>query len=136
VQETFARVFTRREGLPCDPLRPVLPYLLTVARNVFIDACRVERRHERARTSQDTAEESHSTTEEEVLAISTIRRCLGGVNPFIFAVYRKRFVEDLSQRAAAASLGLSHQKLRTAESALLQMFRSRLRSVEDRCRPL
>jgi RNA polymerase sigma-70 factor (ECF subfamily) len=114
VQETFARVLDDKTRARFDPARPFRPYLANVARHVLVDSLRRASRRPTlaaAAALAPAAMEDEARVVEAVLAHVTARA--DELPPELRSTYEAVFVNGLSQRRAAVSLGVGRQVLRT-----------------------
>jgi RNA polymerase sigma factor (sigma-70 family) len=126
VQEVFAKSFSRPARESFDGLRDYGPYLFTVARNVVIDWFRRSSRElptDVAHLEQALDEVSHLDSEPESPwadqpTMAIVQAFLAGLAPELKRVHQARYAQGLSQRDAAAALGISRQNLRTLERRL------------------
>jgi RNA polymerase sigma-70 factor (ECF subfamily) len=139
VQEVFARSFARTARDAFDAGRDYGPYVYTVARNVVIDWVRRAGRElpteiaylERAIDEwADLGEETEPAYADE-RTLATVRDFLTRLPPDLKEVHRVRYLEGLSQRDAAARLGISRQNLRTLERRLCDALRRTLDDAEQ-----
>lgn len=137
VHEVFMRAFRPAARRSYDPTRAYEPFLFAIARNVVTDHLRACRREERLHASLVGAAPHAATAPEgaplepaaarDLFALRRARQVLGSLPQRQRELFRVRFEEDTSQRAAAKLLGLSYQETRTLELALLRHLRSLLR---------
>jgi RNA polymerase sigma factor (sigma-70 family) len=127
VQETFARVLDDRSRASFDPARPFRPYLANVARHVVIDSVRRARRRPAvaavAAALVPAVAEDDARLMEAVLAQVTARA--RELPPELRSTYQAVFVDGLSQRRAAVSLGVGRQVVRT-RAGLVERWLQRL----------
>jgi RNA polymerase sigma-70 factor (ECF subfamily) len=144
VQEVFLKAFSvaGRDGY--DGLRDYAPYLMTIARNVFVDWMRRTSRevpgsHLLEVFESGRAVVDHSQAAEEPIfsapVIALTNEYLAGLTPELRAVHQQRFVLGLPQRPAAEALGISRQSLRTLEKKLVVGLRRKLRRAGLRSDP-
>jgi RNA polymerase sigma-70 factor (ECF subfamily) len=130
IQEIFVRAFSPGARRNYDGERDFVPYLMTIARNCFIDRLRVAGR-----------EVPWSDEELLSLADEALRepeqpldlRTLAVVNTFVRdlplklkGVYEQRFVLGKSQEQSSDALGISRRAIRTAEGRLRKGLRKAL----------
>jgi RNA polymerase sigma factor (sigma-70 family) len=130
LQDVFIRAFSPPARRGYDGLRPYGPYLMTIARNRFIDALRAGDRE----TSKDLddlpldlaemAVEPRAFWEPRVLAVLAVY--LDALPGVMRQVCEQRFVLGRSQDEVSAALGLSRRSLRTAEARLRDGLRTAL----------
>lgn len=135
VHEVFARAFSPVSRQHYDGNRPYGPYLGQIARNVVIDHWRMVRR----RVALDVAPllealsvESAGTenaperwADQETIAV--VERYLASLEPDVRRVHEALYVQGLSQRDAAAALGLGRQAVRGIEARLRDGLRRELK---------
>jgi RNA polymerase sigma-70 factor, ECF subfamily len=129
LQEVFVRAFspTGRNGY--DGVRDYGPYLITIARNCFIDAARARGRE--VPTSPDALpitleDETGSPDWYEPKTLDALAVYIRDLTPELKAVYEQRFVRGLSQEETSRQLGLSRRGIRTAEQRLRSGLRRAL----------
>lgn len=124
MQEAFHRVVERRaRGLAREGWANALGYLLTIARNAYIEHSR-RRSRERALSLQLAAGGCTASDEEvdeghRALQLRCLEAYLQALPRSTRAVYEARFVDGASQESAARRLGLSRRAVRTQEKRLL-----------------
>jgi RNA polymerase sigma factor (sigma-70 family) len=131
VHDVFLKAFTPAARLAYDGLRDYGPYLFTIARNTLADRARRLGQEvsidgaalERVLPAVDPAEAGPWADVATVTAVETYLRSL---SDDVRRVHQARFVDGLSQRDAAQSLGLSRQNVRTLESRLVDGLRAHL----------
>ena len=124
-QLTFIRAFSEPARLSYDGLRPYLNFILRAAHNVAVNELKKAwRRHETMPEAADDAwpETLASAVEDDVEArafraerqklLATLTQVL---DPLERRVLEKRFIEEMTQEAAAEALGLTRQRVRTIE---------------------
>jgi RNA polymerase sigma factor (sigma-70 family) len=119
IQEAFCRVLeqrSRRGGHPGLTNAPA--YLLTAARNVCLDKWR---RRARERSSVHHLLPGHTLglAEHQAETLRWLAAYTGGLTGGLRLVYSARFIDGLSQMAAARVLGLTRRAVRTLERRLL-----------------
>jgi RNA polymerase sigma factor (sigma-70 family) len=131
VQEVFIKAFAPEARRSYDGLRPYGPFLLTIARHVLADWCR--RRGREIPTDIEPPEADEGAVFADATAAFADARKMALVERFVHAlprelraVHEARFGEGLSQRDAAAALGIGRQRLRTLEQRLTAMLRETL----------
>jgi DNA-directed RNA polymerase specialized sigma24 family protein len=77
------------------------------------------------------AEPAQPALTSDPLMLVGVRTYVAGLPPAHQRVFQVRYVEGLSQRAAARRLGLSHQTLRTLENQMKDGLRLRLRGGRE-----
>jgi RNA polymerase sigma-70 factor, ECF subfamily len=136
VQEVFARSFSRSARESFDGLRDYGPYLFTVARNVVIDWFRRASRElptdvvhlERALDEVSKVDDEPELPWADQSTMEIVQAFLAGLAPEMRRVHQARYAQGLSQRDAAAALGVSRQNLRTLEGRLRDGLRLALDS--------
>jgi RNA polymerase sigma factor (sigma-70 family) len=131
VQEVFLRVFSPTVRTSYDEKRAFAPFLHAVARNVFVDWAR---RRKRERGQLLNVAQADLVPDPPVIESSqfgglleTAERYVQALPPDLRAVYVERFLRSRTQEAAATSLGISRQTLRTRECRLIDGLRTLLR---------
>jgi RNA polymerase sigma factor (sigma-70 family) len=124
-QLTFIRVFSEPARLSYDGVRPYLNFILRAAHNVAVNELKKAwRRHETLPEAADDAwlEALSPAAEDdaETRAFRAERQALLGkltqvLDPLERSVLEKRFIEEMTQEAAAEALGLTRQRVRTIE---------------------
>jgi RNA polymerase sigma factor (sigma-70 family) len=134
VQEVFARAFSPESRQRYDGQRPYGPYLSQIARNVVIDHCRAVR-HQVAvdvgpllealsLESGDSENALDRWADQETIAV--VEKYLASLEAGLRRVHQALYVEGLSQRDAAAALGLGRQAVRGMETRLREGLRREL----------
>ena len=121
-QEAFVKAFSASSRLGYDGVRDYEPYLLTIARNVLVDWLRrrggvvpFEPQFLDSVASDQPALDDRApweTTE----SLTVLEDYLAGLSPELARVHQHRYLEGLSQEAAARAMGISRQSLRTLEA--------------------
>jgi RNA polymerase sigma factor (sigma-70 family) len=130
LQEIFARAFSPSARRAYDGARDLGPYLVTIARNCFLDSLRTSGRElltqpEELAPSQDAdVPERDDWTDPKVVAVVT--GYLQSLPPDLQGIYRQRFVLDRSQVDASSALGSSRRAIRTGEERLRRGLRKAL----------
>lgn len=130
LQEVFARAFAPSARRSYDGRRDFGAYVMTIARNCFIDALRTrgrEIRHthdEILLSGEENAAPSEEALDPRVRAV--LASYVAGLTPDLKHVYLLRFADCQSQDDACAALGLSRRTLRTRESHLHKGLRRAL----------
>jgi RNA polymerase sigma factor (sigma-70 family) len=131
LQEVFIKAFAPEARTSYDGLRPYAPYLLTIARNVLADWWR--RRGREIPTDLELPEADEGAVFGDATAafadahrMALVERFVRELPRDLRAVHEARFGRGLSQRDAAAALGIGRQKLRTLEQRLTAMLRETL----------
>ena len=134
VQEAFARAFEPDARRSFDGVREYGPYLRQIARNVVVDHLR--RRQRRMVREAETlvnergADERPSEPPADVKTMAIVGAYVASLSPEMRRIHEALYVRELSQREAAALLGLGRQVVRTMESRLRQGLRSALQASE------
>jgi len=135
VHEVFARAFSPESRQRYDCSRPYGPYLGQIARNVVIDHWRLIRRRvaldvapllETLSVESDAIESAPERWADEE-SIAVVERYLASLAPDVRRVHEALYVQGLSQRDAAAALGLGRQAVRGIEARLRAGLRSELK---------
>jgi len=139
VQEIFLKAFSRNARVAFDASREFGPYLATIARNVLVDRARRSGREilmpevdlDVAGTGSagDPYPEIPAQWEDET-AITVARQFIQGLPPELARLHQVRYVDGLSQRDAAAHLGITRQTLRTLEGKLREGLRQALQRTQ------
>jgi RNA polymerase sigma-70 factor (ECF subfamily) len=149
VQDVFLRAFSESARASYDGLRPYPPFLMTVARNLFIDwARRTGREVPRSdildgplagegqpgagAAAQASTEGAVGAGEGEPFAPAVVAVADAYVQSLpdeLRRIHHQRFVVGSPQRQAAEALGISRQTLRTLEKRLVIGLRRRLREA-------
>jgi RNA polymerase sigma-70 factor, ECF subfamily len=131
VQEVFIKAFAPPARKAYDGLRDYGPFVFTLARNVIVDWAR---RHGREiptlSTEMERLADAPALDREDAAIdaadLAIVTAFVNGLSPELRAVHDARHRRGLSQRAAADSLGLSRQTLRTMEQQLRDGLRRAL----------
>lgn len=142
VQEIFVKAFAPEARRRFDAGRPYLPYLAQIARNVAIDYWRQMRRYVPADLEELieklSLEEAEITDENgrndwaDPDTVAIVERYLASLDADSRRVHEALYVKGLSQREAAAVLGLGRQAIRTKEAKLRSGLRRELSRAERR----
>jgi RNA polymerase sigma factor (sigma-70 family) len=137
VQDVFLKAFSVSARRAYDGRRPFGPYLLTIARNTLIDRARRAKWEIPTETaSLELALEATPPAYADPWTVETVERFVGELPAYLRAVHERRYVDGLSQRDAAAALGLSRQELRTMELHMRERLAAELRRTgRDRVAP-
>jgi RNA polymerase sigma-70 factor (ECF subfamily) len=135
VQETFAKAFAPDARRRFDDRRPFGPYLGQIARNVAIDHWRACRRQVPMDVEQLIAELAVDADRNagqgddwaESATVAVVERYLVSLDAEERRVHEALYVRGLSQREAAAALGIGRQVIRTVEGKLRAGLRRELR---------
>lgn len=128
LHETFRRAFEPRAREGYDGLRPYLPYLRTIARNVVLRSFRKREVLFPAVEDDDgskpavTAWGDEGPTPEQQVASNEVQALIRGFLDTLDRPSRRllelRFIDGQSQRDAATALGLGRQQIRGREVKL------------------
>jgi len=134
IQEVFMRAFSPQSRLYYDGNRAYGPYLGQIARNTVADHWRVIRRHvaldvvpllDAISLESDEIERTPERwADRETIAV--VERYLASLEPDIRRVHEALYVQGLSQRDAAAALGIGRQAVRGIEARLRAGLRREL----------
>src|SRR5262245_45088974 len=135
VQEVFVKAFAPEARRRFDASRPYEPYLAQITRNVVVDTWRQMRRYVPAdldqlidRLSLD-ADGTGSTNDNgwsDAETVALVNRYIASLDPESRRVHEALYVKGMSQRDAAAELGLGRQVIRTKEARLREGLRREL----------
>lgn len=130
VQDVFIRAFSPAARRGYDGVRGFLPYILTIARNCFIDLLRASGR-EVPKSEEELASLIEQTTvapepDRDGLMFTLLNAYLADLSPALRAVYQQRYVLGRSQEESSAALGISRRAVRTAEVHLRKGLRKAL----------
>jgi len=119
-QEVFVRAFATSARLAYDGIRPYRPYLLRIARNLLVDRARATRHDvpfdeigdhsEELSVPAPAVEDAHWAR----LQAAT-KEYVAGQDEEMRRFIDARFAEELSQRDAAARLGVTRRRVRKLE---------------------
>jgi RNA polymerase sigma-70 factor (ECF subfamily) len=130
LQEVFVRAFSPAARNAYDGIRDFKPYLLTIARNCFLDALRAMGREIPRRSEElalaldaDVTELDGWADPRVVAAVDGFLRTLPAA---VQGVCEQRFVLGRSQAEVSAALGLSRGEIRTSERRLRRGLRKAL----------
>jgi RNA polymerase sigma-70 factor (ECF subfamily) len=135
VQETFLQLHRARRTY--DPGRPVIPWVLAIARHVFLMDCRTRKR------KGDTASVEFDETidagelglerspDEAVIARDRLRRGLATLTPGTRRVVLLHHVQGWSFREIAARLGINSAAAKLRASRGVNALRTRLEDERD-----
>jgi RNA polymerase sigma factor (sigma-70 family) len=135
VHEVFTRAFSPASRQHYDGNRPYGPYLGQIARNVVIDHWRMIRRRValdvapllEALSVESAALENAAERWADQETIAVVERYLASLEPDVRRVHEALYVQGLSQRDAAAALGLGRQAVRGIEARLRDGLRRELK---------
>jgi RNA polymerase sigma factor (sigma-70 family) len=130
LQEVFVRAFSPAARNAYDGIRDFKPYLLTIARNCFLDTLRatgreVPRRPEELALVLD-ADVSELEGWADPRVVAAVEGFLRGLPPVVQGVCEQRLVLGRSQAEVSAALGLSRAEIRTSEGHLRRGLRKAL----------
>jgi RNA polymerase sigma-70 factor (ECF subfamily) len=132
VQDVFLRAFEEKNRRAYDGLRDYGPYLGTIARNLLVDRARRMGRELLAEdgTFEELADlpanENDAPPWADTETMNVVERYIAALSPELRDLHEARYVKGLPQRAAAVSLGISRQQLRTREAQLRDGLRDAL----------
>ncbi len=134
VQEVFVRAFSPASRQSYDSNRPYGPYLGQIARHVVADHWRVMRRQVAvdvtplldALSLETGANDTIPDRWADQATIAVVERYLAALEPDLRRVHEALYVQGLSQRDAAAALGLGRQAVRGIEARLRAGLRREL----------
>lgn len=134
VQTTFVRAFSPSARAAYDGLRPYGHYLVTIARNLLIDDARARNRSRHVEPAEDIDAIAdpeaqadpigHLEAKELAAALEVVKRGLTALEQELF---RLRYEEEMTQREAARSLGLSVITVRRKDVQLRERILEGLR---------
>jgi RNA polymerase sigma factor (sigma-70 family) len=137
VQEVFVKAFAPDARRRFDESRPYEPYLGQIARNVAIDHWRQMRRYVPSDLEQlieklsfEEAETRPRNDWSEPDTIAVVERYLASLDTETRRVHEALYVNGMSQRQAAAALGLGRQVVRSKEAKLRRELRRELSRAE------
>jgi len=136
VQEVFVKAFAPEARRRFDAGRPYLPYIARIARNVAIDYWRQMRRYvpsdldelldklalEQAEITTDNGRNDWADPD----TVAVVERYLASLDADSRRVHEALYVKGLSQREAAALLGVGRQAIRIREAKLRRGLRREL----------
>jgi RNA polymerase sigma factor (sigma-70 family) len=132
VQDAFAKAFSPRSRAAYDGERQYGPFLRKIAKNTAIDWLRRNQHHALRHVELTQALDAPELTtgvEEDTSSqemLTAVQRYVVGLEPELKAIHERRFLAADSQEAAARTLGISRQTLRTLERRLLAGLRREL----------
>jgi RNA polymerase sigma factor (sigma-70 family) len=136
VQEVFIRAFEPQTRLRFDGSRPYGPYLGQITRNVVVDHLRRKWRHAAVDLDPLIDEISLQPTPHfadqdfaDWKTMALVDRYVAGLPTDLQRVHDALYVRGLSQRDAAAALGMGRQVIRTLESRLRGGLRAALEEI-------
>lgn len=133
VQEVFTRAFEPQTRRSFDGVREYGPFLHQIARNVVVDHLR-RRTRRMIREAEVLVEETVAGARPSELPADPAMMTIVGdyierLSPEMRRIHEAMYVRGLSQREAAAALGLGRQVVRTLESRLRQGLRAALETT-------
>jgi RNA polymerase sigma-70 factor (ECF subfamily) len=141
VQEVFTRAFEPRSRRAFDETRPYKPYLGQIARNTVVDHLRRQGRRPSAgdhdlvdQAAQDSIDSRGDDDFADPQVVRLVNDYIAALPANLRQIHEALYVRGLSQRVAAASLGIGRQVLRTLEGRLREGLRSRLEGVDTTSR--
>lgn len=144
IHDVFARLLASHTRLA--EARDPSAYLMTMARNLYVDRLRRERREALLASAELIAilgapEQRHGSPEEadhDCLSIgneAAMSAYLASLPPDLFLTYEARFVRGLSQRDAATLLGVSRWQVREREERVVAGARRLLKASRKNVPP-
>jgi RNA polymerase sigma factor (sigma-70 family) len=137
VQEVFVKAFAPDARRRFDESRPYEPYLGQIARNVAVDHWRQMRRYVPSdldqlieKLSVEEAEANLRNDWSDPDTIAVVERYLASLDGATRRIHEALYVQGLSQREAAAALGLGRQTIRSTEAKLRRELRRELSRAE------
>jgi RNA polymerase sigma factor (sigma-70 family) len=137
VQEVFSKAFAPDVRRRFDENRPYEPYLGQITRNVAIDHWRQMRRYVPSDLEQlieklsfEEAETNPGNDWSDPDTIAVVERYLASLDRETRLVHEALYVKGMSQREAAAVLGLGRQAIRSKEAKLRRELRRELSRAE------
>lgn len=122
VQETFLRAFSERARKRYDGLRPLIAYLIAIARNLLADRRRASIRLAAVVATRDLQSSPSSTdVENEVSDRELLKICndfFDTLTPAQRTVFVMRFIEETSRDATSKATGLTVPRIRATETWL------------------
>jgi RNA polymerase sigma-70 factor (ECF subfamily) len=134
VQEVFVKAFAPDARQRFDASRPYRPYLAQITRNVAVDHWRQMRRyvpsdieHLLDRLSLETqAGSADAGAWSDAETVALVNRFVASLDQESRRIHEALYVKGMSQRDAAAALGLGRQTIRTTEAKLRSGLRREL----------
>jgi RNA polymerase sigma-70 factor (ECF subfamily) len=137
VQDVFVKAFAPEARRRFDASRPYEPYLAQVARNAAVDHWRQMRRYVPSDLEQLIEElsfqaqsDGSANTWADLETIAIVDRYVTSLDEDSRRVHDALYVKGLSQREAAAALGLGRQVIRTTETKLRRGLQRELSRAE------
>jgi RNA polymerase sigma-70 factor, ECF subfamily len=134
VQEVFAKAFAPEVRRRFDARRSFAPYLIQIARNVAIDHVRTRRRNvpvdveqlaERLALESETNGRQRDDWADPAM-VFVVDRYVASLTGDERGIHDALYIRGLSQREAAAQLGIGRQVIRTVEAKLRAGLRRKL----------
>lgn len=130
-QDTFERAFSVRARHAYDATKEFRPYLMTIARNCFVNAVRHSQR-ELLNLELDAVENiedpSHLASFRDPRLARLLAAYIGGLPDPLRSTFEQRFVFGNSQSIASSELGVTRRHLRTREEYLRRSLRRTLQA--------
>jgi RNA polymerase sigma factor (sigma-70 family) len=134
IQDVFVKAFAPAARRGFDATRPYEPYLAQIARNVAFDFWRQTRRYVPVDLEQLIDRLSLEAENDNVAAqdgpdevtVARVKRYLAALDERSRGVYDALYVQGLSQRDAARTLGVGRQVVRSREARLRSGLRRAL----------
>jgi RNA polymerase sigma factor (sigma-70 family) len=134
-QEVFIRAFSDKARYSFNEYRDFGPYLVTIAKHLFLDATRRRRREEACELEMDSerlylaVQEQAPVSERPVdpRVAAVVRAYLRELPEELSRLYERRFLLEESQELAASTLGISRGQLRSLEQRLKRGLGAALR---------
>jgi RNA polymerase sigma factor (sigma-70 family) len=131
VHDVFARLLASNGGALLDTGRDPVPYLVTIARNLHVDSLRRRRGFTPPSDEPVVVLEEAERLRNRGLELEIVAAYASRLSPELADLYEARFERGMSQRDAAALLGISRRQVRTLERRL---FEGALRELRKRWR--
>jgi RNA polymerase sigma factor (sigma-70 family) len=119
VHDVFARLLTSNGGAGLDKGRDPVPYLVSIARNLHVDGLRRRRGFTPPSDEPIVVLEEEERLRDRRLEVEIVAAYARRLSPELADLYEARFERGMSQRDAAALLGVSRRQVRTLERRLL-----------------
>ena len=130
-QDTFERAFSAAARRAYDASRAFRPYLLTIARNCFVNAVRYGRR-EILNSDPDLIESIADAPQQDSFRDPHVKELLEayvrGLPAPLRKTFEQRFVFEHSQAVASSELSVTRRSLRTREQHLKRGLRRALQA--------
>jgi RNA polymerase sigma factor (sigma-70 family) len=128
VHDVFARLLASNGGAGLDNGRDPVAYLVTIARNLHVDNLRRRRGFTPPSDEPMVDLEEAERLRDRGLEVEIVAAYATRLSPELAHLYEARFERGMSQRDAAALLGVSRRQVRTLERRLLDGALRELRS--------